>query len=69
MALKIMARGGVYLGGGIAPKILDHLKGPEFMRAFTAKGRMRPVLESMAVRVIVNDTAGLLGAASYAARG
>lgn len=69
MALKILARGGVYLGGGIAPKILDYLKGPEFMRAFTAKGRMRPLLESMAVRVIVNDKAGLLGAACYAVGG
>ena len=67
MALKTMARGGVYLGGGIAPKILDYLKGPEFMRAFAAKGRMRPLLQSMAVRVIVNDKAGLLGAACFAA--
>lgn len=65
-ALKLMATGGVYLGGGIAPGILDHLKQGGFMRAFLDKGRMRPLMESMPVWVILNDKASLLGAARYA---
>jgi glucokinase len=66
MALKVMAIGGVYLGGGIAPKILAKLKEPVFMNAFTAKGRMRPLLQTMPVRVILNPKVALLGAARYA---
>ena len=46
MALKVMATGGVYLGGGIAPKIVAKLKEPVFMNAFTAKGRMKPLLQN-----------------------
>jgi glucokinase len=67
MALKIMATGGIYLGGGIAPKMLPKLKGPLFMQAFIAKGRMQPLLEAMPVRVIMNDKAALQGAARCAA--
>ena len=67
LALKIMSTGGVYLGGGIAPKILQKLAGPLFMQAFLAKGRMQPLMESMPVRVITNDKTGLLGASRYAA--
>ncbi len=66
MALKVMATGGVYLGGGIAPKIVAKLREPVFMNAFAAKGRMRPLLQTIPVRVILNPTVGLLGAASYA---
>lgn len=66
-ALKIMATGGVYIGGGIAPKILERLKGPHFMEGFLAKGRMRPLLEAMPVRVILNDRTALYGPALYAA--
>ena len=66
LALKVMAMGGVYIGGGIAPKILPYLQGPQFMQSFTAKGRMRPLLESMPVRIILNEKTGLLGAARYA---
>jgi glucokinase len=66
-ALKFMTTGGVYIGGGIAPKIIDRLAGPLFVEAFTAKGRMRPLLEAMPVRVILNPMAALLGAARYAA--
>jgi glucokinase len=65
-ALKLMARGGVYLGGGIAPRILDRLKTGGFLQAFFDKGRMRHLLEAMPVRVILNDKASLLGAARYA---
>ena len=66
-ALKIMARGGVYLGGGIAPKILERLKGPRFLEGFTAKGRMSPLLRQMPVRVILNDRTALYGPALYIA--
>ena len=66
LALKVMAKGGVYVGGGIAPKILPYLQGPQFMASFTAKGRMKPLLESMPVKIILNDKVGLLGAARYA---
>src|SRR5215467_1532015 len=67
LALKIMATGGVYLGGGIAPKLLSKLSGPLFMHAFVSKGRMQPLLESIPVRVITNTNAALLGAARCAA--
>ena len=67
LALKIMATGGVYLGGGIAPKMLPRLSGPLFMEAFVSKGRMQQVLESIPVRVITNDKAALMGAARAAA--
>ena len=67
LGLKLMARGGIFVGGGIAPRILERLKQPAFMQSLTAKGRMRPLLESMPVHVILNDKVGLLGAARYAA--
>jgi len=67
LALKLMASGGVYLGGGIAPKVIDRLKEPGFMETFLDKGRMRPLLEAMPVRVIINGQTALLGAARYAA--
>ncbi len=61
-----MATGGVFLGGGIAPKIIARLREPLFMNAFTAKGRMKPLMQSMPVRVILNPQTALLGAARYA---
>ena len=64
-----MATGGVYLGGGIAPKILAKLEEPGFMNAFTAKGRLRPLLQDIPVRVITNPKTALLGAARHAALG
>jgi glucokinase len=67
LALKIMATGGVYLGGGIAPKMLTKLSGPLFMHAFVGKGRMQPLLESIPVKVITNDKTALMGAARCAA--
>jgi glucokinase len=68
LALKVMATGGVYLGGGIAPKIIAKLRDPVFMNAFTAKGRMRPLLQAIPVRVILNTKVALLGAALWALR-
>jgi 6-phosphogluconolactonase len=58
----------VYIGGGVAPRILAHLRMPTFMDAFLAKGRMRRLLEAMPVRVVLNDKAALLGAGWFAAR-
>ena len=68
LALKIMATGGVYIGGGIAPKIIAKLRDPVFMNAFTAKGRMKPLLQAIPVRVILSPKAALLGAARFAMR-
>jgi len=67
LALKLMSRAGIYLGGGIAPKILPILKSGTFLEAFFNKGRMRPLLEAMPVNVILNDRAALLGTALHAA--
>jgi glucokinase len=61
-----MGTGGVFLAGGISPKILSKLTGPLFMQAFVDKGRMRPLMEGIPVQVITNDKAGLIGAARCA---
>ncbi len=66
LALTAMTTGGVYLGGGIPPKILPKLKEPIFMKAFTNKGRFKDLLKKIPVRVILNDEAALLGAAQCA---
>jgi len=66
IALKVLAAGGMYLGGGIAPKILKTLQSGAFTQAFLDKGRLSPVLEAIPVRVILDDTCALLGAAAYA---
>jgi glucokinase len=63
LALTGMATGGIYLGGGIPPKILPKLDEADFTRAFTNKGRFKDVLEKIPVCVILNDKAALLGAA------
>ena len=67
MALRALAMGGVYLGGGIAPKIISALRENTFMKAFLAKGRYKRLLAKMPVRVILNPHTALLGAASVAA--
>ncbi|HEY9869602.1 MAG TPA: glucokinase [Candidatus Obscuribacterales bacterium] len=66
LALKMMALGGIFVGGGIAPKIIEKLKEPFFMKAFAGKGRMRELVESMPVKVITNEKTALLGAARCA---
>lgn len=68
LALKTMSRGGLYVGGGIAPKILPLLQDEAFLQAFLNKGRMRHVLEAMPLRVILNDRVALYGPALCAAR-
>jgi glucokinase len=69
LALKLMSTGGIYIGGGIAPKILPWLERENFLKAFFSKGRMRSLLEAMPVRVILNPKTALFGAAHYAAFG
>jgi glucokinase len=68
LALVGTATGGVFLGGGIAPKILPKLLDGTFLRAFAGKGRFQGYLEAIPVQVILDDQAALLGAASVAAR-
>jgi glucokinase len=67
LALKLKATGGVFLGGGIAPKLIRALRAPAFMQAFTAKGRFQGFMEAVPVKIILNDQTALLGAARYAA--
>jgi glucokinase len=66
LALTGMTTGGMFLGGGIPPKILPVLEDDHFMAAFNAKGRFEKFMEKIGVRVILNDRAALLGAAQYA---
>jgi glucokinase len=67
LALRVLATGGVFVGGGIAPKIIRKLKKSGFIETFVAKGRMRSLMEAIPVRVIMNDKTALLGAALRAA--
>jgi glucokinase len=68
LALKVMATGGLFLAGGISPKILSRLQDSLFMQNFLDKGRMRALIEAIPVCVVTNDKAGLLGAARCAAQ-
>ena len=65
MALKALATGGVYIGGGIAPKILKKIKEGLFMQSFTNKGRLSVMVSQMPVKIILNDKHPLLGCANY----
>jgi glucokinase len=66
LALKVLSVGGLYIGGGIAPRILEKLKDGTFLKAFTDKGRLSQLLVNMPVRIILESRAALLGAAAYA---
>ncbi len=68
LALKVLATGGVYVAGGIAPKIIDKLKQGAFLNAFKDKGRFASFLETIPLHVIHKKNVGLLGAAAEAAR-
>ncbi|WP_455388138.1 glucokinase [Petrachloros mirabilis] len=68
LALKALAINGVYLGGGIAPKLLPKLQDGTFMKAFTNKGRYKRLMGNIPVYVVMNQRTGLIGAASTAAR-
>jgi glucokinase len=63
LALKLLATGGIYLGGGIPPRILDRLQSDKFVSQFQDKGRFRPLLQQVPLQVITNAEAALLGAA------
>ncbi len=66
LALTGLTTGGIYLGGGVPPKILPKLQDGVFMEAFTAKGRFEDLMREIPVRVILNDRTALLGAARCA---
>ncbi len=68
LGLMAVSTGGVFVGGGIAPKILERLKTGGFMEAVTNKGRLSPLLELMPVHVILDSDAALMGAARRAVR-
>jgi glucokinase len=68
LALKCLARGGVLIGGGIAPKVLPALTDGTFMQGFCAKGRFAGFMRTIPVRIALNPSTGLLGSADYAAR-
>lgn len=68
LALKVLARGGVYIAGGIAPQIMGKLRDGEFLRAFADKGRFAGLLGDIPVHVVLNPKVGLLGAARVAER-
>jgi glucokinase len=68
IALTMMATGGVWLAGGIAPKLLPALEEGAFLARFLAKGRLRPLLEAMPVRVVLKGDVALWGAARCAKR-
>jgi glucokinase len=68
LALQVMAVSGVYLGGGIAPKIIGKLRDGTFMKAFRDKGRLAGIVSRIPVKVIMNEKTALLGAASRAAQ-
>lgn len=65
LALKSLATGGVYIGGGIAPKILDKLKEGSFMQSFINKGRLAVMISQMPVKVILNPKHPLMGCGNY----
>jgi glucokinase len=68
MALRLLATGGVYVAGGIAPKIIDRMKAGAFVRAFNDKGRFADENARIPVHVVLNTQVGLLGAAACAVR-
>ncbi|HRB82500.1 MAG TPA: glucokinase [Nitrospira sp.] len=68
LALKALTLDGVYVAGGIAPKLLKKLQDGSFMRGFTNKGRYKRIMSQIPVKVVMNDKTALLGAASMAAQ-
>lgn len=68
LALTLVATGGIYIGGGIAPRLAGLLKGGKLIKAFRNKGRLSLLLARMPVHIIMNPNVGLLGAAAVAAR-
>ncbi|GAB4370207.1 MAG: glucokinase [Acidobacteriota bacterium] len=69
LGLALRARGGVFVGGGIAPAILPRLRAPDVLAAFTAKGRLTELARRLPLRVVLDERVGLLGAARLAVEG
>jgi len=67
-ALSTLAMGGVYIAGGIAPKLLHRLQTAAFVDAFNAKGKMSTLIQNIPVKVITNPEVGLIGSRVYAQR-
>ena len=68
LALKAMAVNGLYVGGGVAPKLLSKMKDGTFMKAFVNKGRYKRLMSNIPVHIVMNQEAALIGAASFAAQ-
>ena len=69
VAIQFLALGGIYIGGGIAPKLIEKLKGPAFINAFLEKGALKEqVLKRISVRVVLDQYAALRGSALFASR-
>ncbi|MEO0647164.1 MAG: glucokinase, partial [Cyanobacteria bacterium J06650_10] len=68
ISLKFLPRGGLYIAGGVTAKNLPLMKGGEFMYAFGNKGRVSHLLDKIPVRVVINQSVGLIGAALKASR-
>ena len=64
-ALNFLSTAGIFIGGSIAAKIVPKMKDPAFLESFLDKGRMRPLLEDMPVKIVLNDDAGIIGAARH----
>jgi glucokinase len=62
LALKVLPKGGLYVAGGVAPRLLPKLREGRFLEAFRTKGRMSPLLEATRVSVVTNTRVGLFGA-------
>ncbi|MEA5415406.1 glucokinase [Synechococcus sp. BA-132 BA5] len=67
LALKLIPNGGLYIAGGIAPKILPLLQDGTFLQILKNKGRISPVLEDIPIHIVLNPEVGLIGAMLYAA--
>jgi glucokinase len=65
LALKFMSSGGIFIGGSIAAKIVPKMQDPVFVQSFLDKGRMEALLKDMAVKIVLNDDCGIIGAARY----
>ena len=65
LALKVLSTGGIFIGGGIPPRILEHLQNPTFLDLVVSKGRFKDMLSRIPVHIILNAKAGLVGAAAY----
>jgi glucokinase len=65
LALKSLATGGVYIGGGIGAKIISAMQSGQFMQAFKAKGRFEPLLNTLSVKLSINPRTPLIGAINY----